>query len=100
MLYAHYRALPARRQTAFYEKHGAELRRFETAERQLKVWQDSGEKLSPKSWRKYRQYLDREIFMQRYGMREVKKETRQLETVQRALQKEKDNLGKDDMQVR
>lgn len=38
--------------------------------------------------------------MQRYGMREVKKETRQLETVQRALQKEKDSLGKDDMQVR
>ena len=100
MLYAHYRALPARRQTAFYEKHSAELRRFEVAERQLKAWQDSGEKLSPKAWRKYRQYLDREIFMQRYGMREVKKETRQLETVQRALQKEKDNLGKDDMQVR
>ena len=79
---------------------GQKNRVFEVAERQLKVWQDSGEKLSPKAWRKYRQYLDREIFMQRYGMREVKKETRQLETVQRALQKEKDNLGKDDMQVR
>ena len=87
MLYAHYRVLPARRQTAFYEKHGAELRRFETAERQLKVWQDSGEKLSPKSWRKYRQYLDREIFMQRYSMRELKEETWQLEAVQRAMTK-------------
>ena len=82
-----YRALPARRQTAFYEKHGAELRRFETAERQLKAWQDSGEKLSPKAWRKYRQYLDREIFMQRYSMRELKEETRQLEAVQRAMTK-------------
>ena len=38
--------------------------------------------------------------MQRYSMRELKEETWQLETVQRALQKEKDNLGKDDMQVR
>ena len=87
VLYAHYRALPARRQTVFYEKHGIELRRFEVAERQLKVWQDSGEKLSPKAWRKYRQYLDREIFMQRYSMREVKKETRQLEVVQRVMTK-------------
>ena len=37
VLYTRYRALPARRQTAFYEKHDIELRRFEVAERQLKA---------------------------------------------------------------
>ena len=99
VLYACYRALPARRQTAFYEKHSAELRRFETAERQLKVWQDSGEELSPKSWRKYRQYLDREIFMQRYSMRELKEETRQLEGVRRVMRKCRNEASREDQFV-
>ena len=82
----HYRAwekLPEAKRSGFKRKYEHELRQYRQAVTALRRWQDDGEKLDIKAWKKALEHLNKERFMLDYQLQEQKEEVRRLEVVKR-----------------
>ncbi len=84
----HYRAwekLPEAKRSGFERRYEHELRHYRQAVTALRRWQDDGEKLDCKAWKKALEHLNKERFMLDYQLQEQKEEVRRLEVVKREL---------------
>lgn len=87
----HFRAwekLPEAKRSDFERRYEHELRQYRQAVTALRRWQDDGEKIDCKAWKKALEQLNKERFMLDYRLQEQKEEVRRLEIVKREFIRE------------
>jgi len=87
----HYRTLeklPETKRSGFERRYEHELRHYRQAVTALRRWQDDGEKIDIKAWKKALEHLNKERFMLDYQLQEQKEEVRRLEVVKQEFIRE------------